>query len=40
MVQKSLLDEFNKIKKDVDTYSSLFQMEGQVKNRLMEDLKK
>ena len=40
MVQKSLADEFGKLRKEVDTYSSLFQMEGHAKNQLMLELKK
>lgn len=40
MVQKNLADEFLKLRKDVETYSSLFQMEGQAKSQLMLELKK
>ncbi|KAM3131240.1 hypothetical protein pb186bvf_016698 [Paramecium bursaria] len=34
--QLKLLDEFQKIKKDVDTYSSLFKMESQIRERALK----
>ena len=40
MIQKNLSEEFGKLRKDVDTYSSLFHMEGHAKNKLMAELKK